>query len=664
MSKRGQTNWVLGVSASHNGAACLLRDGEIAVAIQEERISRLKRDRIEIDRPSLAVQYCLDAAGIGPGDLAAIVICRQGGLWPDRRRVLIDDQLAASRLGTPVLTLGHHAGHMASAIAMSGFDTCAGLVIDGQGYPAVQLTAEERAVCHGDVAAGWESISTYRCEGSICQPLSKHLTRDGAWISDRTGGMRTFQSLGGMYSAVADQIFGDASEAGHVMGLAPYGAATIPPSEFFAFEGDDLMFKDAVCARFPDAERWPARQEDYQNLSASVQAALEEAILEIADRLWRATRCTNLCFAGGVALNAVVNERLHRETPFEHVFIPAAAEDSGPAIGAAYHGYWSLFGPYRPHRVHTDSFGRRYSEAEKDAAILRVPGLRLKRSKEAPYEETATRLAGGEVCGWFQNGSELGPRALGNRSILADPRSAETKERLNRKVKFRAPFRPFAPAVLAEKAADWFEMATPDDHSEFMLRVWPLRKEARAKVPAVVHADGTGRAQTVASDAAPEFHRLISAFDRLTGVPILVNTSFNINREPIVETPEDALWCFLMTNLDFCVIGDRIVDKAPGRDIILDLRPRRRDVQLQEMTAAVEPDGRSPLAFSVETPWGASPRRLSPAAHDILQRVDGSRTVRDLGLRITAELDIEADDAALVQMFAALRRSGLIDFEA
>lgn len=651
--------WILGISVSHNGAACLMRDGEIAVAVQEERLTRHKRDPIDLDRSSVAISYCLDTVGISPNELDMVVVCSQGEVIPETMHSLLDDQLALSRHGIPVEIIGHHLGHLLSALALSGYDSCAGLVVDGMGSPFRSLTKDERTVCCGDLARDWECISLYDVANGLVRPIEKMGSLDGRWIGDVRDRMRSYGSLGGMYACVAEQVFGDITKAGHVMGLAALGVPAIPVRDFFEIRDGQFVYHDKVSERFGNQERWPYHDRLYENLAASVQAALESAILYLAERLWHRTRRKRLCYSGGVALNALVNEALYRKTRFTNIFIPAAAEDSGPAIGAAYWGYRQLSGRRTRLAVSTDGFGRHYSHAEIESAIHSVPGLSPQWAREDLLRRCATRLSRGEVCGWFQKGAELGPRALGNRSILADPRYADIKDRLNRKVKFREQFRPFAPAVLGEDASEWFETARPDDRSDFMLRTWRVRPEKRGLVPGIVHADGTSRAQTVCSSAAPEFHGLISAFKALTGVPMLINTSFNINGEPIVETPEDALWCFLLTDIDFCVLDDIIVDKAESRMGLLKLCPRLTP----EVSKAIETgDVFTPLEFHSRTRWGTFLRTIPGGARLLLQYVDGERTLAAIAVACAEDGLLSPDDLCLIDTFVALRRVGAVEF--
>jgi carbamoyltransferase len=262
-----------------------------------------------------------------------------------------------------------------------------------------------------------------------------------------------------------------------------------------------------------------------------------------------------------VALNSVANERIIRESGFRNVYIMPAAEDSGTAIGAAYHGLWQLTRHNSQRRILHDSPGRTYSPADISAALDQAADVSVVSSTNV-ISDAVQLLCDGKIIGWFDGGSELGPRALGQRSILCDPRRSDAKETLNRRVKMREAFRPFAPAVLLEEAANWFEFGDTTLESPFMLRVCEVKRERRAEVPAVVHVDGTGRLQTLTRENNGRFYELVKEFYEKTGVPILLNTSFNRMGQPIIETPADAIACLLNTGLDCCVFEDRIVTKT------------------------------------------------------------------------------------------------------
>lgn len=447
-----------------------------------------------------------------------------------------------------------------SAFATSGFRDAAVLVVDGVGSPAEDMFEEERKVFTQRVKFGSEMISLYAASGTSLVPLEKHPVEYGDWLAKRNSGMPKFGSLGGMYSAVAEQIFGDAMEAGKVMGLAPYGCAEIPVDAFFEIKKGNFCFHDGLLEKFAHNDRWPVHEEKYRNLAASVQVALEEALLYLSGRLRKLQSSENFCYAGGVALNSVANERIMRESGFRNAYIVPAAEDSGAAIGAAYYALWQLSGENCHTRIAHDACGQPYSRAAVAEAVKGARGIRWAETSDA-ISDAVDLLCDGKIIGWFDGRSEIGPRALGQRSILCDPRRPSAKDVLNRKVKKREGFRPFAPAILKEETANWFDLdgACPD--SPFMLRVCEFHADKKDLVPAVVHVDGTGRLQTLTKENNGRFYELVNEFYRRTGVPILLNTSFNVAGQPIVETPADAVACLLQTDLDCCVFEDRIVFK-------------------------------------------------------------------------------------------------------
>ncbi|HLM23981.1 MAG TPA: carbamoyltransferase C-terminal domain-containing protein [Pyrinomonadaceae bacterium] len=553
--------WILGISASHNGSACLLKGDRIVVAIQEERLTRRKRHRIYGAKASKAVAYCLNYAGIDPSELSLVVLCIQGRKQDQLHDLRLDPFLNVLTNKIPTLVIPHHYGHAVSVFATSGFAESAVLIIDGAGSPVSDFTAEELNVMNGNkVVDSWETISLYNASGTTIVPLEKHVIERGAWLVMHDGEMPSFGSLGGMFSAAAQQIFGEAAEAGKVMGLAPYGRAEFASSDFFDVDDGRFRFKDTVPRRFRYHQRWPNRASEYEALAGSVQAALEGAVLYLVQHIRELCRSQNLCYAGGVALNSVANERIIRESGFKNVYIMPAAEDSGTSIGAAYYGLWQLTQHNSQLPLLHDAPGRSYSSAEVSAALDAREDVRVAYSSDV-LADAVELLCDGKIIGWFDGGSELGPRALGQRSILCDPRRPDAKETLNRRVKMREPFRPFAPAVLHEEAGKWFEFGDTAPESPFMLRVVEVNRDRKDEVLAVVHVDGTGRVQTLTRANNGRFYELVKQFHEKTGVPILLNTSFNRMGQPIIETPADAIECLLNTGLDCCVFEDRIVFK-------------------------------------------------------------------------------------------------------
>ena len=552
--------WILGISASHNGSACLLKGDEIVVAIQEERLSRFKRHRIRGAGPSLAVPYCLNYAGIDPSELSLVVLCIQGRATDKIHDLSLDPFLNVLAHQIPTITIPHHYGHAVSVFATSGFAESAILIVDGAGSPVTDFTPDELKVLNGNSVDSWETISLYYGSGTNVVPLEKHAVEHGAWFVPHDSSMPSFGSLGGMFSATAQQIFGEPAEAGKVMGLAPYGEILFPSSDFFDVVNGRFHFKDTVPFSFRQSDRWPKCRNEYKALARSVQAALEDALLYLVRHIRGLCKSENLCYAGGVALNSVANERILRESGFKNVYIMPAAEDSGTAIGAAYHGLWQLTKHNSQRPLLHDAPGRTYSSADVSAAVDKHPNVRVFRSSNV-ISDAVELLCDGKIIGWFDGGSELGPRALGQRSILCDPRRPDGKDTLNARVKMRESFRPFAPAVLLEEAAKWFNFNGTTHESPFMLRVVEVKPAKQNDVPAIVHVDGTGRLQTLTREHNGRFYELVKAFNGQTGVPMLLNTSFNRMGQPIIETPGDAIECLLNTGLDCCVFEDRIVFK-------------------------------------------------------------------------------------------------------
>jgi carbamoyltransferase len=563
--------WVLGLSSAfHNGSACLLHGEDLVVAIQEERITREKRAPLDLtgDVPS-AVHYCLEVGGITLADVDVIADCsiRRDGT-PPHDVLRTSPVVAAARAGVEMVSVPHHLGHASSTYATSGFGDATVLVIDGGGAYDVDLTPSERAVAIGLMPGEttYEHVSVYEVSAGRLRPVEKHVSAM-PYLADLWGSkvMPRFASLGHMFSSVAMQLFGNYLEAGKVMGLAPFGTAVWPASDFVTFTDGRFTFSDVVADKYDHDDRWPVREEEYQDLSASVQQALEVTLCEFVDHLARLGLPTRLCYAGGVALNGIANHKVLARSHFTDVHILAAAEDSGPAIGAAYLGLQEVSGgPLSSRRMPSDGLGRSYSTAEVDA-VIEACGDVVAMECDDVIEATVDALCAGKVVGWFTGGSEFGPRALGYRSILLDPRLSDGRDHLNARVKFREGFRPFAPVILEREMSNWF--AGERTHlTDVMLEVVPfLDEETASKVPAVVHVDGTGRVQTIDASINPRFTRLIEAFFRRTGVPIVLNTSFNLAGEPLVETPADALHTLLRSGMDAVAFDDRLVVKREPR---------------------------------------------------------------------------------------------------
>ncbi len=570
------STYILGINAyDHDVSACLLRDGRVVAAISKERLNRIKHAAGFYGDP---VRYCLIAAGI---DLDRVdLIVRNCYLLPveemeDMLRGRVDAHLLdpldrAEAVSSPMfgagppryVTCSHHLAHAYSAFAVSPFDSGAVMVVDGVGSYR-QDVLEPVPEAYDTQPLAREAESYYAFEGGELRTIEK------VWLPPTKGFVNddffTQKGLGALYSRVSTYVFGHWNRCGEVMGLASYG--TPGPRRLMELEDGHLVVHPwPTSAEHPftgetDAE-WneSGHRRHWEDLCAQVQRDTEEILLERARRLHACTGSPNLVIAGGVGLNCVANGRILRESPFENVFIQPAAGDDGVAIGCAMYGHLALMGGSRTYVMNHAYLGRSYSDDQVNAAtaqaIVRVTSAR--RKADDVVREAADLLADGGVIGWFQGGSEFGPRALGHRSILADPRQRKMTDHVNERVKHRQPFRPFAPLVLAERAHELFE---GDVVSPFMLLAFDVKPDARDLIPAVVHVDGTARVQTVRKEEEPQLHALISAFAERTGVPVLLNTSFNDRGDPLVETPTDAVETYLKTGLDALVIHDWILRK-------------------------------------------------------------------------------------------------------
>ncbi|AEN13812.1 MULTISPECIES: carbamoyltransferase C-terminal domain-containing protein [unclassified Streptomyces] len=538
---------VLGINALfHDPSAALVIDGRTVAAAEEERFSRRKHGKRPVpfsawELPELAARWCLRSAGLTPADLDAVAYSYDPALAEPAQQLGLDDPfdhlrqeyarrapefLAGALPGldpAKVRFVAHHVAHAASAGLASPLGDCAVLVLDGRGECASQLA--------GNYTGG---------------------------RLDVLGTQRLPQSLGLFYEDLTDHLgFLRSSDEFKVMALASYGTPRFADriAEQVHGLGDGGFRSSGVeWERFaPRREPGGPYTEAHADLAASAQRCLEETVLDIARWLHGRTGAPRLALAGGVALNCVANTRLHREGLFDEVWVQPAAGDAGTALGAALH-LAAEQGPVRP--MDTAALGRGWSDEE------------LRRMLEAaalPYEEpedvavaVAEELAQDGVVAWFQGRSEFGPRALGHRSLLAHPGRAENLERLNA-VKGREEFRPVAPMVLAERAAELFDGPLP---SPYMLFVHDVAEAWRSRVPAVVHVDGTARIQTVDSAAEPLVARMLTAFERRTGLPVVVNTSLNTAGRPMVDHPREALECFGSAPVDLLAIGPFLVRRS------------------------------------------------------------------------------------------------------
>lgn len=616
-------SWILGVSASHNGSACLLHGNDIVVAIQEERLTRKKRQEIYGGEPSLSVQYCLDSAGIKISDVDAIIVSVRGDTKAKRQSIESNPQFFDRRKDCNLAYASHHLCHAISAYATSGYKKSDVLVIDGVGSVSSDLPDAERALA----CEGYEWLSCYKFDETTHAPLIKHMAK-----AQKTAILTEASSLGSLFELVSKIIFGERMQAGKVMGLAAYGQSLIPVEEFLHWDDEQIVFSKQFLSRFEGLSKWPENATAFQNLASSVQNVLEETVLKQIKILRSRSDNENLCYAGGVALNTLLNERIIRESGYENVHIIPAAEDSGIAIGAAYYGLWQTQDQAIGRMLHVDSLGHRYSGEEVDASLASLPGIQIKQgSLQEVINETVERLCAGEIGSCFDGGSELGPRALGHRSMICDPRPDTAKDHINSQIKKRESFRPFAPVVLQELADEWFDFGNTDPHSPFMLRVANVPDHLHDIIPAIVHADGSARVQTVGPESG-FIYQLLQAFHARTGVPVLLNTSLNVNGEPIVETPLDAWRCFVTTKLSFCVVEGKLLTKPNPDQSFLDFCPFAAFKKHALGSSVILPDGDRAMMVNIwsDGPWGEVEQEISMRDFHVLKMMDGSKKGWDL----------------------------------
>ena len=583
--------YILGISAFyHDSAACLLKDGEIVAAAAEERFSRIKHDA---EFPGAAIAYCLAEADISIDQVTHIVFYEKPFLkferlletylrhaprglisfmtampvWIERKLWLEDIVRKELSWGGSLLFTEHHESHAASAFYPSPFEDAAILTLDAVGE--------------------WATASWGTGKGNLIRLEEE---------------MRFPDSIGLLYSAFTYYCgFKVNSGEYKLMGLAPYGkprfrdtilekVISVQPdgsfklnSGYFNYEVGLTMTNPQMEALFGASARAPEGEltQHYMDVAASIQAVTEELVLSMARYVHEKTRARFLCMAGGVALNCVANSRLLRDGPFEDIWVQPASGDDGGAVGAALWVWHQHVGHPRTVRKDDAMHGAYLGPSFSDDAIrvsLREAGVVYEElGTDALISRVAGLLASDKVIGWFQGRMEFGPRALGNRSILGDPRSSSMQTTMNLKIKFRESFRPFAPAVLAEHRSEWFDRRYSSPYMLFTAPVSSSKRVVakqsnvhglallsveRSIIPAVTHVDYSARLQTVHKETNPLFHALVSAFRDITGCPVVINTSFNVRGEPIVCTPADAIKCFLRTNMDYLAIGPFLLDRA------------------------------------------------------------------------------------------------------
>ncbi len=557
-----KTSSILGINSfSHDTSACLLIDGQVVAYVEQERFDRLVHTKAF---PDNAIEFCLKTAGLDIGQVDLICFShdpkidflrgsKDAILRGSPKRLLaqsvIDYNLAAKEKSFrsrwnykgKILNVGHHEAHAASAFFASNFESAAVLTLDRGG--------------------DFLSSTLGMGQGNRLNIFSH---------------VKNPHSLGEIYSAITWFLgFHPNSDEGKVMGLSSYGhrSSSTDLSRLIKLLSDGLFEVDLSWFRYQRQGRRPVsnkflkkygpprKSSDdiaiyHQNMAFAVQELTERAGIHIARSLQQKTGSKRLCLSGGVALNSVMNAKILSETKFEEIFIQPAASDAGNALGAALWAWHEHLGNERSWNMQHAFFGPQYGEKEAANAFSKS-GIKFQKLNDAPTC-AAQLLSEGNVVGWFNGRAEMGPRALGNRSILADPRRAEMKDIVNQRIKHREGFRPFAPSVLDEKGHQYFENYSTNP---FMLLVLPVLEEKRSIIPAVTHVDGTGRLQSVTKAFNSNFYRLIQQFEAITGVPVVLNTSFNLAGEPMVSTPEQAIADFLKSEMDALFLGNLLATK-------------------------------------------------------------------------------------------------------
>lgn len=566
MVKNEKPIYVLGTGLSHDGSACLLKDGRIQVAIEKERLTRSKHDGFN---DSDAVNYCLVAAGITYNDLALVVQNANFGMlehsndWWHGPRVVNQT--------VPVVTITHHLAHAYSAIGTAPFDEAGILVIDGAGSSFDDCIDLDGAILPENPSPElrhlyFEKDSFYVFKDNKVTPVYKDFSPWGSSMKNYPMHPNTtLHSIGGMYLSASMYVFSGFEDPGKLMGLAPYGRPGVYDFEAFELkEGRALVRYDWMSNFDQPCRSYKQFKQNFQyyaDIAYWIQREVERAILYVIDARHELAPSQHLAYAGGVALNAVTNRRILTESKFKDIYIQPAAGDNGLAVGCAYYGWMEVLKRERVRHNGSMALGRSYPNKTVAETLERRRDWVSYAATSDYIQLTAKLLDEGKTVGWFQDGAEFGPRALGHRSILADPRRAAMRDFINSKIKFREDFRPFAPSVLAEDVSVYFEC---DYESPYMILIAPVRPEWRHVIPSVVHLDNSARIQTVKASISPKYHELIRAFKERTGISVLLNTSFNRRGMPIVETPEEALNFFLNCDLDVLVLNNYIVHKLPA----------------------------------------------------------------------------------------------------
>jgi carbamoyltransferase len=591
--------YILGVSCYfHDSAAALFQDGVPVAAAEEERFTRKKHD---YDFPQQAIDFCLKTAGIRGDEIDYAVFFEKPFIkferlllttmqaFPRSHRVFREAMISwlgdklwvktllRDRLGLPdshILFSDHHLSHAASAFFCSPFKEAAILTIDGVG----EWTTASFGVGRGTEIKLLKEIRFPHSLGLLYSAFTAFLGFEVNEGEYKVMGMAPFGTpryIDKVYKLI--RLFHDGSfeldmdyfsfhyspeKTFNKKFEALFGHPRDPRDHFFTSTSGHPSYFGEKPANFDELAK---RNQYYADVAASIQKVTEDVILHMARHVHQETGLKKLCMAGGVAFNSVANGRILRETPFEEIFIQPSAGDGGGALGAALHAYHTVLGQPRKFTMEHAYWGEEHSPEiiEKLLVEKTIPSQKFD-NEEALLARVVDLLCEGKVVGWFQGRFEWGPRALGNRSILADPRRPEMKDIVNTKIKFREPYRPFAPSVLVDRAEDFFELPSPARHypARFMLYVVDVKESKRDRIPATTHVDGTARLQCVSPETAPRYSRLIQLFGEATGVPVILNTSFNLKGEPIVNTPLEAFRTFSRSEMDALVLDRFLVEKA------------------------------------------------------------------------------------------------------
>lgn len=557
---------ILGISCNyHDAAACLIRNGEVAVAVQEERFNRIKNSP---EFPINAINYCIQGGGITFDDIDYIgfyekpflkfsrVIIDHLQAWPCSLKNFLDTMpnWLQDRLIIPlklnkevgfkgkVFFIKHHLSHAASAFFVSPF--------------------EQAAILTADAVGEWATMTYGRGEGNEIKIIKE---------------LQYPHSLGLLYTALTTYLgFAAHQGEGTIMALASCGepryldklkkivavkpdGSYVLDQRFFGFNKGSRMYSHKFIKDFGPERKPEGKLEDrHKDIAASLQKLTEENLVTIARHIYAETKLNRLCLAGGLFLNCVANSKILEQSPFKEIYIQPAAGDSGGALGVAAYIDHSILKNPRHYVMRQAYLGTEYSPGQIKSILLNKNIVFKEFTDEALSKFIAKEISQDKIVGWFQGKMEFGPRALGNRSILANPRNPAIKEILNSKVKQREPFRPYAPAVLEERAEEFFELSCA---SPFMLLAPLVRNEKKEIIPGVVHVDGTARVQTVSKNTNQKLWQLIKEFDNITGIPMIINTSFNLRGEPIVCAPDDAIDCFQRSKMDYLVLGNFVMQR-------------------------------------------------------------------------------------------------------